>query len=251
MKILIDVADKLRTNYGRICSKRCMESLLAALCFSTGLPINTFSNLNRWGAKADGQVVLYIMGFDETGFERGEKGTGHNKRVMGTSSTQMGTNSTQMGTNSTQQQLSKAALGTSTYQKVHLCLIEDLKILSTLNAKRNFQALDGPARKQEIHSYYTKLKKDNKNKAPYKASASNLTKRLMGRMSKRAKLYDNRLGFSSSSSSSSSSSVVSSFSLVPSLSDANINSWTCVHCTFLNKNAEFLACGICAGARRE
>jgi hypothetical protein len=44
MQILFDVADSLREKYGHKCSKPCMESQLAALCFSMGVPINTFSN---------------------------------------------------------------------------------------------------------------------------------------------------------------------------------------------------------------
>jgi hypothetical protein len=195
------VADSLRIQYGHKCSKPCMESLLAALCFSMGLPIDTFSNLNRYGANADGPCVLYIMTFDQTGFERGLKDQNHNKVASGTTKHDQGITTHQLGT-------SKYQLGTSKYDdgtdavstgttkpgsRSDLVLTEDRGMLSILNAdtiapKQQFRSLPAPARQQLVRSYYKALGHPS-------GSLTSRTNQFMGRIGnkKRAKLYGNHL----------------------------------------------------------
>jgi hypothetical protein len=178
-----------------------MESLLAALCFSMGLPIDTFSNLNRYGANADGPCVLYIMAFDQTGFERGMKDNNHNKVASGTTKHDQGITTHQLGT-------SKYQLGTSKYDdgtdavsmgttkpgsRHHRVLTEDRGMLSILNAdtialKQQFRNLPAPARKQMVRSYYKALGLPS-------GTLFCRTNQFMTRIGnkKRAKLYGNHL----------------------------------------------------------
>ena len=144
-----------------MCCNLSCESLFAALMFSNGVQLNTFSNCNRWGANCMGSAKLYLMIFDTPGHARGCKDNSHNLRRdkltafdLGFSKYNLDTSKYALGTSKFNLGTSKHALGTSKMSpRSAATLANDRAILDILNATVNFRALNFGQRQQAMKQH--------------------------------------------------------------------------------------------------
>jgi len=155
-----------------MCCNLSCESLFAALMFSNGVQLNSFSNCNRWGANCMGSAKLYLMIFDTPGHARGCKPNGHNLRRDKLTAFDLGTSKFDLGT-------SKHQLGTSKMSPQSAARLADI-----LNATVNFRALNFGQRQQAM--------KHHLNFIGLSSAASRAT-RFMDRLRNKPHLYANHL----------------------------------------------------------
>jgi hypothetical protein len=186
--LLQRAADHLRGQYQK-CHIFSSESLLAALLYSLGAQLDTFANVNAWGANCTGPAKLYIMIWDCAAFTRGNNPRsltfrGLTKRHLGLDLWTLGLDSFTQGTCAFSQGTDAVTQGTAGGRSA-VTLANDRALLQILNAEtlaphRQFRNLNDAQRRQVVlhHLKFIGMK-----------SRTSKVNKFMYRLSKRPHLY--------------------------------------------------------------